>query len=105
MHSDGQMIMQSPQAIHFVFPRSSFSKYSIPLHRLAGGRFSSGYWIVIGLEKNLLKVSHKPFNNGIIIWHLYLLSILPMQTLYSGVSLTGSRSGIKRLFMGTGKNW
>jgi hypothetical protein len=44
----------------------------MPLQRFAGGRFSSGYWSVVGLEKKYPKVTFKPFNNGMIIFDLSL---------------------------------
>ncbi len=69
MHWEGQTTMQRPQATHLVFPRSSFSKYWGPLHLGAGGVLSSGYWTVTGLEKNIFKVSFKPFNKGMIIYY------------------------------------
>src|SRR3972149_3494095 len=68
MHWEGQTTMQRPQATHLVLPPGSFSKYWTPLHAGAGGVFSSGYWTVIGLEKNIFSVSFKPFSNGMIIF-------------------------------------
>jgi hypothetical protein len=65
--------MQRPQATHFVFPCSSFSKYWIPLQRFAGATFSSGYWMVIGLEKNRPSVRARPLSNGMIIFNLFKL--------------------------------
>jgi hypothetical protein len=44
----------------------------MPLHAGYGVRFSSGYWMVMGFEKNLARVNLRPFKSGIIISHLKL---------------------------------